>query len=85
MACLSAPTLPIPELPFPFSATPPSFPLPGFDASLCCKTLNLPPWAVQAPLPPLFLNPAFAVAAKAAMQTFDTWQRSLTIPCPLEE
>lgn len=82
MACIVAPKLPIPTLPFPFTATPPAIPTLAFNPKLCCNLISLSTPPLHIPLPPLTLNPAIVAGFRAGVATVLAYVNALQIPCP---
>lgn len=79
MACIDVPTIPVPTLPAGFSI--PALPAPpAIQAGVCCQSVSLA--VVPPPLPIGPLNPAFLLAVKEAIRTFQTFVDNLVPDCP---
>ena len=83
MACVPIPDVPVPELPAGISIAP-TFPSQDFDASLCCKILNIPITVPPIPIPPLLLNPAVNTAIATAIKGIQDYLDKLQHDCPKE-
>lgn len=83
MPCLKAPSVSVPDI-FPLSFSPPSIPLPPFNADLCCKIVAFAIPPIPLPLPPKTVNPAFMKGLRAFGKTVLAALDKLQVKCPKE-
>lgn len=83
LPCIKLPTLPVPQLPSPFTIgiTIPPF---QFDPGLCCKVLPFDLKTPPIPLSPGVLNPAVVAVINQALTQMATYFDQFQFSCPIE-
>jgi hypothetical protein len=83
MACLELGPPDLPQVPSPFSFSPPSLDAIQAEATLCCKLglIKIPGFA---PFPSSLITPAFAAGINAMMAAAKAYFTLVPLSCPLE-
>lgn len=82
MPCLALPTPPLPDLPSPFSVTPPVVDFPRVP-NACCKLPPIPPPKIPIRIPPLVLAASIAPLQQGVKAILAYLDR-IPLKCPRE-